>query len=164
MAIGRPTGYKPEYDNLAYNYCLLGAIDRDLADFFGVTEQSINNWKNTYPSFFESIKRGKDLADMKVAESLHKRATGYDQPTDKIFQYQGDPVVVPTVEHVQPDPTAAIFWLKNRQPTRWRDKQEISVRDDTPPPDADAVREQIKAFLAGLTEAERAAIAADESG
>ena len=124
---GCPTKYKPEYDDLAYKYCLLGATDKELGDFFSVTETTVNNWKIDYPSFFESIKRGKEKADAEVANSLHKRATGYDQKTDKIFQYQGDPVVVPTVEHIAPDSTAAIFWLKNRRSSDWRDKQEIAL-------------------------------------
>ena len=28
-------------------------------------------------------------------------------------------------KHYPPDPTAAIFWLKNRQPDTWRDKVEV---------------------------------------
>jgi hypothetical protein len=28
------------------------------------------------------------------------------------------------VRHYPPDPTSMIFWLKNRQPQDWRDKQE----------------------------------------
>lgn len=55
--------YKAEYDELAYNYCLLGATDAQLANFFGVKEQTINNWKNKHKSFFESLKKGKDSAD-----------------------------------------------------------------------------------------------------
>ena len=38
---------------------------------------------------------------------------------------------VPSVPHtnplVPPDTTAAIFWLKNRRPDRWRDKQDIKL-------------------------------------
>ena len=33
------------------------------------------------------------------------------------------PVYAPYVEHVPPDVTACIFWLKNRDPQRWRDSQ-----------------------------------------
>ncbi len=34
---------------------------------------------------------------------------------------------VPYVEHYAPDTTAAIFWLKNRQPAQWRDKIEAEL-------------------------------------
>jgi hypothetical protein len=34
-------------------------------------------------------------------------------------------VIVPYVEHCPPDVTAAIFWLKNRDPQHWRDTQQL---------------------------------------
>lgn len=42
---GRPTKYKEEYTAQARKLCLLGHTDKDLADFFEVTFQTINNWK-----------------------------------------------------------------------------------------------------------------------
>ena len=41
---GQPTSYKPEYVELAHNYCLLGATNEVLAGFFGVTRRTIQNW------------------------------------------------------------------------------------------------------------------------
>lgn len=129
--MGAPTLYREEYDKQAYKLTLLGSTDKDLADFFEVTETTINNWKNEHPNFFESIKKGKDLADAKVAERLYKRALGYEQKEDKIFNDNGTPLIVPTVKHYPPDPTSAIFWLKNRQPKKWRDKQPEEAPEET---------------------------------
>jgi hypothetical protein len=41
-------------------------------------------------------------------------------------------MIVPTTKHYPPDTAAAIIWLKNRQPERWRDKieQEVKVTKD----------------------------------
>ena len=122
---GRPTKYKDEYAKQAYKLCLLGSTDEDMADFFEVSKSTINNWKHDHPEFLDSIKRGKISADATVASRLYKRAIGYEHDEDKIFNHQGEALIVPTVKHVQPDTTAAIFWLKNRQPKMWRDKQEI---------------------------------------
>ena len=122
---GQPTKYKDEYAKQAYKLCLLGSTDKDMADFFEVCEDTINNWKHKHPEFFESIKRGKVSADATVASRLYKRAVGYEHDEDKIFNNQGEPLIVPTTKHVQPDTTAAIFWLKNRQPKMWRDSQNI---------------------------------------
>lgn len=121
---GRSTKYKKDFDEQAYKLCLLGAIDKELADFFGVKEQTVNNWKKAHPSFFESLKKGKEAADARVAESLYNRALGYSHPEDKIFNQNGEPLIVPTTKHYPPDATSAIFWLKNRQKDKWRDKQE----------------------------------------
>lgn len=121
---GQPTKYKKEYAEQAYKYCLLGADDAKLAFLFDVAESTINNWKNTHPEFLESIKKGKEIADAEVAESLFHRAKGYSHKEDKIFNNQGAPLVVPTIKHYPPDTVAAIFWLKNRQKENWRDKPE----------------------------------------
>ena len=124
--MSRPTQYKEEYAELAYNYCLLGAIDKELAQFFDVSEKTINTWKEKHPEFLQSLKRGKQQADAKVAQSLFHRATGYQHPDTKFATHEG--IITDEREytkHYAPDPTACIFWLKNRQPEKWRDKQEI---------------------------------------
>ena len=127
MAAGRPTDYRSEYCDLAFKYCLLGAKDAELAQNFDISESTLNNWKIDHPEFMESIKNGREKADAEVSKSLYKRATGYDRQSEKIMQYQGVPVVVPTTEHIAPDPTAAQFWLKNRRPADWRDRQDINI-------------------------------------
>ena len=125
---GRPTKYRKEFDVLAYRYALLGATDKQMAVFFEVTEKTLNNWKHDHLEFLQSITRGKGLADSKVAESLYRRALGYTHSENKIFQYKGKPIVVPTTKHYPPDTQAASLWLRNRQPDKWRDQKDIVVK------------------------------------
>ena len=96
-----------------------------MADFLGVSERTINTWKSKHPEFLQSITRGKLSADAGVAEKLYERACGYSHPEEKIFQYEGKPVIVPTVKHYPPDTQAASLWLRNRQPDLWRDKASL---------------------------------------
>jgi hypothetical protein len=72
---GRPTLYREEYTEQALKLCRLGATDRELADFFDVSEQTINAWKDAHPEFLESLKDGKAKADAEVADKLFRRAT-----------------------------------------------------------------------------------------
>ncbi len=132
LPTGRPTKYKPEYVELASNYCLLGAKDAELASFFGVSESTLNLWKQKRPEFSESLKAGKGEADAKVAQSLYRRALGYEHPEDKIFNDNGKPLIVPTIKHYPPDTTAAIFWLKNRQSQNWRDVSKLKIENENP--------------------------------
>jgi len=74
--IGRPTSYKLEYVAQAKKLCMLGAIDSDLADFFGVSLFAIENWKRKYADFYMSIREGKAHADMNMAESLYNSGMG----------------------------------------------------------------------------------------
>jgi hypothetical protein len=127
MPQGRPSKYKEEHDEQAFKLSLLGATDEQLADFFNVAVSTVNLWKENHPSFSESIKRGKQVADAEVANSLYRRALGYSHPEDKIFNNAGEEMVVQTTKHYPPDTTAAIFWLKNRQKAQWRDRTEKEV-------------------------------------
>lgn len=125
--VGRPSKYKEEYCKQAEKICLLGATDEFLADYFEVNVSTLSEWKVKHPEFREAIKKGKDDADLKVAESLYHRACGYSHKEEKVFNNQGEIVTHETTKHYAPDPTALIFWLKNRQPKQWRDKQELDV-------------------------------------
>ena len=132
MAGGRPSDYREEYAEQAYNYCLLGATDAQLAVFFDVSETTINNWKLQYPEFLESLKRGKEMADAEIAQSLHKSAKGYSHPDVDIKVVNGEIVKTPIIKYYPPNPTSAIFWLKNRQPKLWREKREaVEVDEDS---------------------------------
>lgn len=123
--MARPSEYRQEMVELGRNYCLLGATDDDMARFFDVDVRSIHRWKLDHPEFAQALREGKEEADAKVARRLYERATGYSHPEDKIFNNEGEPLVVSTTKHYPPDPVACIFCLKNRQKARWRDKQEI---------------------------------------
>jgi hypothetical protein len=122
---GRPSDYRAEYAEMAYKFTLLGATDKLLGEFFDVSEQTINSWKQKHPKFLESIKRGKGMADATVAASLFHRANGYSHKAVKIFSSDGATFEHEYIEHYPPDTTAAIFFLKNRRPDLWRDRQQL---------------------------------------
>ena len=126
--MARPTKYKPEYIEQAKKLCIKGFTDIDLAEFFGVTEKTLNNWKNEHELFLQSLKDGKVEHDNNsVVKSLLQRATGYSHKEDKILANPKDPnnpVIVKTIKHYPPDATSMIFWLKNRQPKDWGDNPE----------------------------------------
>jgi hypothetical protein len=122
---GRPTKYKPEITVQAHILAEHGFTDKEIAEVFAVTEQTLNNWKRKYPQFFESLKAGKEIADQKVVQSLYERALGYSHPEVHITSFQGSVTKTDIIKHYPPDPTSAIFWLKNRQPDKWREKHEV---------------------------------------
>ncbi|QQK04772.1 terminase [Burkholderia anthina] len=92
-----PSKFKPEFVELARNYCLLGATDVELARFFGTTDRTIRTWKQQHPEFAEALEQAKEVADAQVVGALYTNALAGNV-------------------------TAQIFWLKNRQPAKWRDK------------------------------------------
>lgn len=113
-----------------------GVIDEDIAKKLGVAYSTFREYVKKYSALSAALKKGKEVADVEVENALFKRATGYryDEVTREADR-QIDPetgewvnVMVETkrvTKEVQPDVTAQIFWLKNRRPDKWRDKQEI---------------------------------------
>lgn len=138
MAGEKNSKYKPEYDELAYNYALLGASDKKMAEFFDVAESTFYLWKNEHPSFSEALSRGKSQADAMVAKSLYHRAIGYSHPETKIATRDGQITDTLDVEkHYAPDTAAASLWLRNRQPDLWRDKKEMVIEENNLTPWSD---------------------------
>ena len=125
-AHGRPTKYNKKYDEQARKLCLLGYIDTQLADFFEVSEATIHVWKKAHPSFLESLKAGKVVADAEVAASLYERAVGYSHKETKVFNNMGHIVTHDVDRKYPPDPMAIKYWLNNRQHTAWREKVEAT--------------------------------------
>lgn len=119
---GRPSKFRPEYVERVRRLCESGAVDREIAQAFGVAESTLYEWKHRYPDFSEAMKPGKELADDRVERALFNRAVGYSFDSEKIMQFEGDPVRVPCVEHVPPDVTAARIWLENRRRDKWGPK------------------------------------------
>ena len=99
-----------------------GLTDEQIAKNIGIVPSTLYAWMNRYSEISEALKRGKEVIDRQVENALLKRALGYRY--DEITFENGQEVKRIRKE-VQPDTTAQIFWLKNRKPVEWRDKQQI---------------------------------------
>nr|DAV64718.1 MAG TPA: terminase small subunit [Caudoviricetes sp.] len=80
-----------------------GLTDEQIAQNMGITAKTLYEWKKKYSEICESLKRNKDVADRQVENALFENA-------------------------INGNITAQIFWLKNRKPDKWRDKQEYEDR------------------------------------
>jgi hypothetical protein len=98
----------------------LGATDAEIAHAIGINTSTFWRWKGTHVDFCNALRAGQAEADDRVERSLYQRAVGYSFNAVKIGAYG----TVPYVEHVPPDTTACVFWLKNRRRDDWRDKSE----------------------------------------
>lgn len=129
---GRPTIYQPRFVTMARKIAELGGTNADIADGLGVNLASVNLWKNIHPKFNEALKVGKAATDNRVERSLLERACGYTWESEKVFcDKDGHVTRVQIREHVPPDTTAQIFWLKNRRPDEWR-ANNGQIDPDTP--------------------------------
>lgn len=108
-----------------------GLTDEQIAQNIGIATSTLYEWKNKYPEISESLKKGKEVVDRQVENALLKRALGYEY-TETTREYIPELDEMKTTKkvtkQVAPDTTAQIFWLKNRKPDKWRDKQEYEDR------------------------------------
>ncbi len=176
--MGTPTKYREEYARMANVLCAeSGLTDKKLAAVFDVCEATINNWKHKYPDFLESIQKGKDEFNCGKAEgSLFKLVMGfhYTETTkeakpiviknqDGTEEVVGDKLLVTKKvrKFIPPNDRALRFFLKNRDPARWRDTQavEVSGKDGGP------IQKELVNFPSGplsLAEWERQVLEAKE--
>lgn len=122
--MARPSKFKPEFVEQAKKLCALGAIDAELANFFGVAVSTVALWKVQHKEFSDALKVGKVQADRRVESALYRRAIGYEHDEVDLRVVGTKLVKTPIRKAYPPDTTACIFWLKNRKPNDWRDKHE----------------------------------------
>lgn len=115
-----------------------GLTDEQIAHNIGITAATLYVWKNKYHEISEALKKGKEVVDLEVENALLKKAKGYNVEIKKTFKvrkidYDSSGKKIREYEelqtgyaevHVPADTTAQIFWLKNRRPDKWRDRQE----------------------------------------
>lgn len=120
-----------------------GLIDVQIAKNLGISKDTFYKYKKEHLDFSDSLKRGKEIVDIEVENSLLKRANGYtyteitkelvtarDEFDKAVKDDNGAIITVLKVtkeitKHMAPDTTAQIFWLKNRKPAEWRDNKHI---------------------------------------
>lgn len=107
-----------------------GLSDAQVAKNMGISKTTFYDWIGKYPAISDSVKKGKEPIDFEVENALLKRALGYDYEETKTIitlnaKGEREKKVIKTQKHISPDPTAAIFWLKNRQPEKWRKTTKI---------------------------------------
>lgn len=135
-----------------------GLIDEQIAENIGINPATLYEWKKRYPKISESLKKGKEVVDIQVENALLKRALGYEytEVTQEVCENAetGEMelrVTKKVTKEVVPDTTAQIFWLKNRKPNEWRDKQnmELSGELKTNNPYAELTTEELKKLIHG---------------
>lgn len=95
-----------------------GLTDEQITKNIGITVSTFYEWKKKYPEISESLKKGKEVVDYEVENALLSSALGGNT-------------------------TAQIFWLKNRRPDKWRDKQKEET-DKTALDKLDSILKEIK--------------------
>lgn len=96
---GRPSDYEPWMLDHAAMLAHAGRTDAEIAGDLGVSTVTLYAWMHLRPDFLNAIRSAKDVPDERVKRSLFDQALAGNT-------------------------TAQIFWLKNRRPQEFRERQE----------------------------------------
>lgn len=110
------------------DWCRNGATDEEIAKRLGISYSTFKEYKKEFSVFSAALKETKEIVDAQVENALLKRALGYEykEVTKKVVDGELKVTKVIT-KQVVPDTTAQIFWLKNREPSKWRDKLQVEA-------------------------------------
>ena len=82
-----------------------GLTDEQIAQNMGVSYSTLRVWRDKYSALSAALKETKEIADRNVENALYEAA-------------------------MKGNITAQIFWLKNRKPKMWREKQQDDSVDN----------------------------------
>jgi hypothetical protein len=120
--------YGPHVDKIVEAMSWLGSTDEDMMKALGITKSTFYRWCEASVTMREAKDAGRQVATANVTKALYRRAIGYRHKAVKIFDRKdGEAVKVSYVERYPPDTAAAIAWLTNRDPTRWKNKHDVVV-------------------------------------
>ncbi len=106
-----------------------GYTEEDIAKELGISYSGFRNYKKQHMELVGVLTENKKIADNAVRAALFKRATGYTYTKERKERGEDGKLVVvekATVE-VAADVSAAKFWLTNRDPENWKDRQSKDI-------------------------------------
>lgn len=139
---GRPSKFISLFATKIPEYLKKGKTQVQIAELLEVHPNTIARWMKKNADLWLACNEAKQSADELVEAALFKRATGYEHQATKFFSYEGASWSEEYIERYPPDTAAAMFWLKNRQPKKWQEKNHTELTN----PDG-TLKPQVIAYL-----------------
>ena len=113
-----------------------GLTDEQISQNLGIHRDTFYNYKKEHCDFSDALKKGKEIVDIIIENTLYKRAIGYEykERTVEIVTTSGGKELSRKVReitrHMPADVAACIWWLCNRKPDVWRQRQREQAGSD----------------------------------
>lgn len=140
MGTNRADPHKAMYNSIIEEYIARNGWDPvGIARCLGVADRTIYRWAEARSDVKLAIEDGKkrfeterpDAERIRLAEeALFKRVMGYEFTEKKVTVDEKGESETITVGQIAPDVSAIKYFLKNRCPERWTDRQDVKVSGD----------------------------------
>ena len=77
--------YRPEYAVEAEKLATIGVSQKDMAHFWGVSEDSVTRWKTRFAAFADALKKGEAKKHKALLQSMFRNAIEFRNPALQIF-------------------------------------------------------------------------------
>lgn len=107
-----------------------GLTNEQIAENMGVNRDTLYDWQKKFPEFSDALKSTKEITVYEVEDALYKAAKGYwvEESTTTITA-TGKKHTEIRKKWIAPNTTAQIFFLKNKDPENWRERNDISITE-----------------------------------
>lgn len=120
---GPKSGFNEKLQDVFVRLSKEGKTLEEIADVIGVSSRTLTRWMGAHQDLCLAVREARQVADELVEAALFGRACGYSHPEERVAITKLGDVIPYTVEkRYPPDTQAAMFWLRNRQPERWKEK------------------------------------------
>jgi len=124
-------GRKSKYDQvkedfpLIFRYLVDGLTEVEICKKINISTSAFATYKNQHAELRDLLKEGKGRPNAKVEQALYKSAVGYEYDEQKITTDESGKVKVEKItKYMPPQSTSMIYWLKNREAKKWRERRD----------------------------------------
>jgi len=118
--LGRPTKIETIDKDLVLFLCSKGCTNEEIATALKIATSTFSKYLAENSAFSDAVRKGRELADSKVEQSLYEAACGFECDEERGVVVDGSVEIVKTKKKHAPDTVAAMFWLANRQRQKWQ--------------------------------------------
>lgn len=122
------TQWNEDRPRQAYEMALCGLTNVQMAEIMGVSPDTVKYWIHTNKSgFADMVMKGKEVADMKVAENFYQNCLDRYVDEEEAHLYKGQVIKVKVKKFIQGDKWAQLKWLALRQRGVWTESQKVEI-------------------------------------
>lgn len=106
-----------------------GLFDKQIAKNIGITQKTLIEWKDKYPTLRTMFLTARKAAVHEVVNALYRSALGFHEK-EQVIDNKGKKQIVN--KYYPPNVAAGIFLVKNWSPQEYKDKWDVDVNGKLP--------------------------------